>query len=544
MKHSKVLTAIAIVSSAMVLVGCTGGGSGENPNSQSQIVLSTTDMPQTLNPAVTHVSTTVYLAQLAFDGLTRPDSSFQATPSLAESWEISDDGLEYTFFLRKGVTFHDGSPFTSADVKYTWETILHPDNATAATLKPLFASIEGAKEFRDGTADEVSGITLPDDHTVHVKLASPYAPFLNLSAFQSILSKKAYSAVPPAELGTNPETSRSAVGTGPFKVEKWSGNEYIEYVANADYWGGAPAVDRLILKDVADKATIASQLRTGELDLTGLFNTIPLEEYEAFNSDENFTVVPLTGEWNRLLQPNVDDPILSDVNVRRALFHAVDREEILESLYLGLGEIVPGGAIHSNSWAHYEPKMQYNYDPELAKKMLDEAGWTMGPDGVRVKDGTKMSFKLITQNNFANDFPVLVQQYWKAIGVEAKLDIHDFTTLQPLLANHEFQMNANWYPMGIYMDPDYGMTRFTCEGTRSYCSPDIDGLIKEAASMLDQDERKAVYAEIIEKFAESASQYWVVQAQDIWVMRSGVELSPNADTVILQFVNAREWKAS
>lgn len=543
MKRSKVLAVVATISSAIMLAGCTGDG-GENSSAPNQIVLSTTDMPQTLNPAVTHVSTTMYLAQLVFDGLTRPDNSFQATPSLAESWEISPDGLEYTFFLRKGVTFHDGSPFTSADVKYTWETILHPDNATAATLKPLFSSIEGAGEFRAGTADEVSGITLPDDHTVHVTLSSPYAPFLNLSAFQSIISKKAYEAVPPAELGTNPETSRSAVGTGPFKVVTWSGNEYIEYAANPDYWGGAPAIDRLILKDVADKATIASQLRTGELDLTGLFNTIPLEEYEAFNSDANFTVVPLTGEWNRLLQPNVDDPILSDVNVRRALFHAVDREEILESLYLGLGEISPGGSIHPNSWAYSTPTTRYDYDPELAKKMLDEAGWVMGSDGVRVKNGMRMSFQLITQNNFANDFPVLVQQYWKDIGVEAKLDIHDFTTLQPLLANHEFQMNANWYPMGIYMDPDYGMTRFTCEGTRSYCSPEIDGLIRDATATLDQDERKAIYAEIVEKLAESASQFWVVQAQDIWVMRAGVELSPDVDTVILQFVNAKDWKAS
>jgi peptide/nickel transport system substrate-binding protein len=193
-----------------------------------QIVISSQSEPLTLNPAFTAVSTTIYYSQLLFDGLTRPDDNLRPVPSLAESWQVSPDSLNYTFKLRKGVKFHDGRELTSADVKFTWEAICHPVNKTGAQLYGFFSRIKGAEAYHGGTAPEIAGIKTPDDSTVTVEMQSVYAPFLSISAFQPILPKHVYGAVPIEELEKH-STARAPVGTGPFKFVEWRNNEGITH---------------------------------------------------------------------------------------------------------------------------------------------------------------------------------------------------------------------------------------------------------------------------------------------------------------------------
>ncbi len=205
-----------------------------------QIILSGSSEPLTLNPAFTPVSTTIYYSQLLFDGLTRPDDNLRPIPSLAESWQVSPDGLNYTFKLRKGVKFHDGKELTAADVKFTWEVIGHPSNKAGAQIYGFFSRIKGADAFRSGAAKEIGGVTTPDEYTVKVEMQSVYAAFLSISAFQPILPKHVYGAVPVEELEKH-ASARSPVGTGPGRTFLYDAPQIEEILVSGDL-----AVVRLI----------------------------------------------------------------------------------------------------------------------------------------------------------------------------------------------------------------------------------------------------------------------------------------------------------
>src|SRR5262249_38731118 len=294
-------------------------------------------------------------------GLTRPDKNLRPSPSLAESWDVSSDGLTYTFKLRRGVKFHDGRELTSEDVKFTWELITHPDNRAGAQIAGFFTNIEGAPAYRSGGAPDISGITLPDDYTVRVRLTAPYSPFLAVSAFQPILPKHVYGSANVDSLGQD-RTARNPVGTGPFKLTEWRANDQMIYQANTEYWGGRPKIDRLIVKTVADWSTLPSLLRSGAVDVVGMTVALPAIEFQSFRDDRNFTVRELAGGWNRYVEFNLTNPLFADVKVRQALIYAADRKAILDSLYLGHARFV-NAPIHPSSWAYTEPKTQYPYDP-------------------------------------------------------------------------------------------------------------------------------------------------------------------------------------
>ena len=295
-----------------------------------QIILSGSSEPLTLNPAFTPVSTTIYYSQLLFDGLTRPDDNLRPIPSLAESWQVSPDGLNYTFKLRKGVKFHDGKDLTAADVKFTWEVIGHPSNKAGAQIYGFFSRIKGADAFRSGAAKEIGGVTTPDEYTVKVEMQSVYAAFLSISAFQPILPKHVYGAVPVEELEKH-ASARSPVGTGPFKLTEWRPNDQLAMAAHTDYWAGRPKIDRLIVKTVPDSAVIPSLLRTGAIDVAGMFNGLPYIEYDSFARDPSFKILDMPGYSNRYIEFNLANPLFQDVRVRRALTHAVDRQGLVQA---------------------------------------------------------------------------------------------------------------------------------------------------------------------------------------------------------------------
>jgi peptide/nickel transport system substrate-binding protein len=509
--------------------------------SGGQIVLSQADDPVTLNPAISALATTVYHSQFVFDGLTRPDKKLRPSPSLAESWEVSPDGLSYTFKLRKGVKFQDGSPFTAQDVKFTWELIAHPDNKAGAQIAGYFGNIEGAAAYRAGSASSISGITTPDENTVQVKLSTPYGPFLAVSAFQPILPRSVYGSIKPEDLGKD-KTARSPVGTGPFKLTDWRANDQMVYTANADYWGGKPRVDRLILKTVADSSTLPALLRSGAVDVVGMTTSLPSLEFQSFSDDKTFTVREMAGGWNRYVEFNLVNPLFQDVKVRQALNYAVDRKAIVDGLYLGHARIV-NGPIHPESWAYSEPKTQYGYDPEKARSLLAEAGWTPGADGILTKDGQPFSFTLLTYPEFAKDYPLALQDNWRKVGVDAKLQPMEFAAIfAPLYLTGKFDAFAFQMPIGTYSDPSYPLNGYfgSALNRNKYNNPKVDALIKEAADTADEGQRKALYADMIEQLAEDAPHMWPVMPNDIWISTNKVKL-PEADLAFLLFVNIKDW---
>ncbi len=452
-----------------------------------QIILSGSSEPLTLNPAFTPVSTTIYYSQLLFDGLTRPDDNLRPIPSLAESWQVSPDGLNYTFKLRKGVKFHDGKELTAADVKFTWEVIGHPSNKAGAQIYGFFSRIKGADAFRSGAAKEIGGVTTPDEYTVKVEMQSVYAAFLSISAFQPILPKHVYGAVPVEELEKH-ASARSPVGTGPFKLTEWRPNDQLAMAAHTDYWAGRPKIDRLIVKTVPDSAVIPSLLRTGAIDVAGMFNGLPYIEYDSFARDPSFKILDMPGYSNRYIEFNLANPLFQDVRVRRALTHAVDRQGLVKDVMLGHGQVVNTG-IHPTSWAYTEPKTQYEYNPDESRALLKEAGWTAGPDGILTRDGKRFSFEM---SHFMPDYPVPVQEQWKQVGVECRLNQMDFAAFwAPIYLAKKFEVAGLHVIIGIYTDPDYPLGGYFASklNRNAYNNPKVDELIDKATATLDPSKR-------------------------------------------------------
>jgi peptide/nickel transport system substrate-binding protein len=540
----------ALASSVLPLVPAAGRVARSAPASArpatqaagGQIVFANTSEPTTLNPAFSPISTVIYFSQFLFDGLTRPDDNLRPAPSLAESWEVGEDGLSYTFHLREGVTFHDGGDLTSEDVKFTWELISHPSNAAGAQIYGFFDRIKGAEAYRAGEAEEIAGITLPDPLTVQVEMEAVYAPFLSISAFQPILSKAAYSVVPMEELMEH-ETARNPIGTGPFKLAEWRPNEHLALDANLEYWAGRPKADRLLVQTIPEYATMVSNLRAGSVDIIGMHTGLNPIDYPSFAEDPNFHVLEFSGAWNRYVEFNLRNPLFQDVLVRRAMVHAIDREGIVQNLLLGHGQVIDS-PISPTSWAYTEPDTNYDYDPARASELLAEAGWTPGADGILEKDGQRFEFTTLTFTSFMEDYPVIMQEQWRQVGINTTLEPGEFAAIWgPRYLAGDFDVFAIHQVFGIYTDPTYSLGGYFASdlNRNDYENPEVDRLIEAATATVDEEERKQLYAELQELLVQDAAHFFVVSPNEIWGTTARIRM-PDKNLGFLMYTNVKDWE--
>ena len=509
------------------------------PKAGGQIVLSILH-PQTLNPALLPVSTTIYTTPLFFNALTRPDDDMVPSPDLAESWDISSDSLTYTFHLRKGVKFQDGEPFTSADVKFTWETICHPDNATGRQICGFFSRVKGASAYTAGEAAEIEGITILDDYTIQVELEEVYAPFLSISAGQMIIPKHIWQDVPVAEMWGHP-ASRKPIGTGPFVVDSWTTNETIVAHAFEDYYEGRPWLDRIILRFIATgTADVFGLLRAGEVNALGLYGALPIDNLEEAQNDPLVSVRPLQGFYNYYVEFNLANPLFQDVRVRQALSYAVDRQSLVDGLLLGQGTIHNSPVHPAFKWAVNPDTPLYNNDPEEAKRLLEEAGWTPGEDGILEKDGQRLSFTIST---IQPNYPVLLQEQWRRIGVEAEIELMDFGSFWgPIYLAHKHEVAALNLPYGLYLDPDYPLGGYfhSSLNRNSYSNERGDELIRLATATLDQEKRAEYYYEFQQLIAEDVPHLWMGIPNEVWAFSQGL-LIPEKPTGYLTIRSIKDW---
>jgi ABC-type transport system substrate-binding protein len=296
--------------------------------------------------------------RLLRDGI--PYGSFE--PDLAESYEISDDNLVYTFHLREGVTWHDGEPFNAEDVMFTWDLYMNPEAGFSGHgYWPLYV-----KDYR-----------MIDDYTVELELKSVYAPALyRFANSATILPKHILENVPAIELKSN-SFNKMPIGTGPFKVVEWVDDEYIKYEAFDDFWRGPPGLDEILFRIMPDKATGIAALEAGEVNLIEqqIYRGALIQNNDRLKDDADLTITvsPDTGVNPMLI--NLKHPALGNLNVRKALAHAIDIEAIIEGPYAGLGVKTP---------QRYPPIMEpyfnpqlthYEYNIDTAKQLMEEAGY-------------------------------------------------------------------------------------------------------------------------------------------------------------------------
>ncbi len=441
---------------------------------------------RTFNPILQSDTTSGLLNGLLYSALLEVDpDTLQPIPNLAEKFETSTDGKTYTFTLRKGVKWHDGSPFTADDVKFTYEMYMLSEtgSARAGELKERIASIEA----KDAT-------------TVIFTMKDVVAPFL-VSNMYAIISKKAFDGVPPAQFRTAP-ASMNPVGTGPFKFKSYKQGDNVTLSANPDYFKGAPALDTYIYKIVKDTQVLVQQLKTGELD----YGAATSADYEDLKKAANVNAVTydtFSFTYCGFQLDPAKTTLFQDVKVRQALFHAIDRDTIVQKVRNGLGTVAVG-TMPLLSWAYQPDKItnKYPYDTKKAEALLDEAGWKKGPDGIRAKDGKKLQFSMWTfsGNKVFDAYALVFQESWKTIGVDMTPKFEEFSVyLDRINKVFDFEMFLVGFSWGV--DPDQ-QTMFNSKSKGggfngfSYNNPKVDMLLNDGLHTLDQEKRKAIYLEM------------------------------------------------
>ncbi len=472
-------------------------------------------MPTTLDPRVGIDAQSENLDSLIFDGLVGRDAQMRIVPDLAESWETPDP-VTYIFHLRRGVKFHDGRLLTSADVKFTFESVI-----SGATKTP-----------KRGTYELVRSIETPNDATVIFHLSRPYSSFLWNVIRQGM-------GIVPA--GSGDEVSQHPIGTGPFRFVSMSPDEDVVLERNPDYFGQAPQLKRVDFRVVPDLLTRALELRKGSADIGGV-NSLTPDMVLALEKQPHLVAEEQPGTVLGYIAFNLDDPILSHKEVRHALAYATDRATLIQYMLRGQARAA-SSLLPPNHWA-YEPNVtQYPYDPARAEQLLDAAGFPRGPGGVRfhltLKTSTEESARLLGE--------VLADQ-WKRVGVALDLHSLENATLQSDIGRGSFQLyTLRW--VGGNNDPDifeyvFDSKRMPPDGANRghYHNPTLDALLAQQGEEMDPDKRKAILSEIQKIVADDEPYIDLWYYDNVCVHRdrvTGILIPPAGDYDFLDTASLR-----
>ena len=349
----------------LLLMAACGGGDGA-PERRTIIDSRDNYDPRSLDPALSTDVPTGRAVAYIFDGLTRFTPDARVEPALAERWDVSSDGTRFTFHLRRGVTFTDGSPFTAQTVIASWQRALDP--ATKGGRAEPLQPIRGAAEFAAGSARTVAGLSAPNDSTLVVQLREP------LGIFPKLLAMPVAAITPenvPANFGENP------VGTGPWKLVEWRHDDYLLFARNENYWGGPPEADSLRARIIAEPSTAVAEFESGNVDVL----LVPAGETGQWEQDQSRQDMLMSVPALQLVYVgiNVNRGPLRDQRVRQALNYAIDREQILKSLASGRGQLA-AGVIPPSLGGADKARAAYPYDTVRAKQLLEQAGFANGLD--------------------------------------------------------------------------------------------------------------------------------------------------------------------
>lgn len=432
------------------------------------------------------------VSSLLFTPLVTVDDQGLPAPGLAESWDVSADQLTYTFHLRKDLKFSDGSPLTADDVAFTW-TLLH-DKAYDGDSQIPALRIEGGEAYKADKAGSISGITVIDPLTVSAKLERPNATALVLLG-GDVLSKAYYGKdYKFGQLDYIKKLHEKPLGNGPYVLEKFIPGQEVRYVANEHYYAGKPKTERFIYK--TSEGDTWQYLETGEVDYASFSATT--ENIDKLKSLGFVNILPYTPSTYGYLQLNLEHEPLKDKKVRQALTYGLDRQSIYVDANQGAGQVanIPASPI---SWAYTEEGINdYAYDADKANKLLDEAGWTKGQDGIREKNGKKLTIHFLGSKNAQTDiFIAVAAENFAAIGVDFQPEVFaDFNALVSKVEGGDYDIASFSTPM--LTDPSEGVAQFVDGEIKGYDNPKVKELYDKALATSDIEQRKAVYKELFQ----------------------------------------------
>ncbi len=453
--------------------------------------------PERFVTTIWPMASAIPVHQLVFGQLVAPNEEMEFVPDLAESVDISQDGLTITFTLRKDVLWHDGEPFTARDVAFTFNMMAHPDYHGGQDIQVAF--IEGVEDARAGVTDGMSGIEIIDDHTIAFTCKEPYAPALSQLTMR-IIPEHILGDVPIPELDVH-EFNYNAIGTGPFRLVEYVPDRHVILEAFDDYFGGRPNIDRIIWRIASHEALLSSWLRQ-EIDIVSL----PVAELDVAEGVAFGYVHEHASERPTYLGLNCQSVYFSDVRVRQALSYALDREEIVDIVIDGNGQ--PISQNHPATMWAYNPNIPVpEQDLDKAGQLLDDAGWILNTStGVREKDGIPFDIEMwyvTDREDYQPDLAALVQAQLKPVGINVSLRAWDSPSLWPTVLPrgeaadpdaYEFMIasisitsgDPNWVDRYLVSTtvPPYGINYFL------YQNEEMDRLIEQQSQIMDFDERR------------------------------------------------------
>ncbi len=448
--------------------------------------------PSILNPILASDSSSFDIIDLVYNGLVKYDKDIKLVGDLAETWDISKDGLTITFFLRKNIKWHDGAPFTSADVLFTYQKLIDPG------IKTPFSS----------NFQLVSKVEAPDPYTVIIRYKEPFAPALE-SWGMGILPKHILGTM-KAEEFNKCAFNRSPVGTGPYKFKEWLTGQKVVLESNPDYFEGRPYIDKYIYQIIPDQSVQLLSLKTHAIDMMSLTADIYIKETSSPEFAQGVNSFRYPSFSYTYLAYNLNNPLFKNTRLtRQALSYAINRQEIIDGTLQSMGTICTG-PFPNRSWAYNPEVKAYDYNPDKARAMLAGLGWkdTNG-DGYLERGGKKFEFTILTnQGNKERELAAtIIQEQLKKIGIKVNVRILEWSTLI-----HQYMDKKNFEAilLGWNMTPDpdcfdIWSSEKTKEGEYnfiSYKNPQVDILLNLGRKTFDQAERMKIYHQVHALIAE------------------------------------------
>jgi peptide/nickel transport system substrate-binding protein len=439
---------------------------------------------RTLLPILASDSASADASGMIFNGLVKYDKDINLIGDLAQYWEIQEEGLVIIFHLRKNVAWQDGIPFNAYDVEFTYRKLIDPN----------------VKTPYGGDFERIKSLEVLDENTVKVTYKEPFAPGLS-SWGMSIIPKH---LLEKEDLNTT-TFSRHPIGTGPYRFKSWKTQGKIELVSNRDYFEHRPYIDRYIYRVIPDESTIFLELQMQGIDSTGLSPLQYTRQTDTPFFKKYYRKFRLPSFGYTYLGYNLNNPLFKDKRVRQALNYAVDKQEIIRIVLMGLGEVATGPFV-PQSWAYNRNVKPYPFAPEKAKQLLKEAGWIgSNKDNWLKKDGKRFEFTILTNQGNEERIKVgeIIQRRLKDIGIKVNVRVIEWSVfLTENIDKRNFEVVLLGWALGREPDNfDIWHSAKVREGEFNfvnYKNEEVDNSLIEARRTFDQEKRKAYYNRIHE----------------------------------------------
>jgi peptide/nickel transport system substrate-binding protein len=473
-----------VLSAALVILPACAQKAERNPNT---FVVSSIGDARRLNPLLANDTASATINEQVFNGLVKYDKDIRLVGDLAERWDISPDGKTITFHLRKGVMWHDGVEFTSADCLFTFQKVMDPSVATPYSSNYMDVA----------RADAVGR------YTFRVAYKEPFSPALE-SWSMGIIPKHVLEG---KDLNTA-TFNRNPVGTGPYKLKEWTAGQKIVLTANDGYFEGRPNIDQYIYRIIPDSSTMFQELLSGGVDMMGLNPLQYLRKSETRRIRDNYRKFRYPANAYTYMGYNLTSPLFTEKAVRQALAFAIDRQSIIDGVLLGIGQPCTGPFSYV-SWAYNKNVQPYPYDPDHARTMLAAAGWKdTDRDGVLDRDGSAFRFTVLTNQGNGERIRAaeIIQQNLKKVGIDVKIRVMEWQAFLEQIDKHSFDAIILGWSMG--RDPDLydiwhsSKTKKGEYNFISYRNAEVDRLLVEGRRTFDIEKRKRIYGRIHEVLAD------------------------------------------